>query len=138
MNKKKHAMVRQFKNELKARLDYQTRITELENKILLLDAQFEVKSPALSDIHYSQESRDARLAAYITRKKKYEDELNLLQKQAEKVDEIASRMNPTVYTHLRNVYKGHYTLEEAGSRMGLSRTQFKLLVDEEIRKALDF
>lgn len=138
MNKKKHAMVRQFKNELKARLDYQTRITELENKILLLDAQFEVKSPALSDIHYSQESRDARLAAYITRKKKYEDELNLLQKQAEKVDEIASRMNPTVYTHLRNVYKGHYTLEEAGSRMGLSRAQFKLLVDEEIRKALDF
>ena len=138
MNKKKHAMVRQFKNELKARLDYQTRITELENKILLLDAQFEVKSPALSDIHYSQESRDARLAAYITRKKKYEDELNLLQKQAEKVDEIASRMSPTVYTHLRNVYKGHYTLEEAGSRMGLSRTQFKLLVDEEIRKALDF
>jgi septation ring formation regulator EzrA len=138
MNKKKHAMVRQFKNELKARLDYQTRITELENKILLLDAQFEVKSPALSDIHYTQESRDARLAAYITRKKKYEDELNLLQKQAEKVDEIASRMNPTVYTHLRNVYKGHYTLEEAGSRMGLSRTQFKLLVDEEIRKALDF
>jgi septation ring formation regulator EzrA len=138
MNKKKHAMVRQFKNELKARLDYQTRITELENKILLLDAQFEVKSPSLSDIHYSQESRDARLAAYITRKKKYEDELNLLQKQAEKVDEIASRMNPTVYTHLRNVYKGHYTLEEAGSRMGLSRTQFKLLVDEEIRKALDF
>lgn len=138
MNKKKHAIVRQFKNELKARLDYQTRITELENKILLLDAQFEVKSPSLSDIHYSQESRDARLAAYITRKKKYEDELNLLQKQAEKVDEIASRMNPTVYTHLRNVYKGHYTLEEAGSRMGLSRTQFKLLVDEEIRKALDF
>ena len=138
MNKKKLAMVRQFKNELKARLDYQTRITELENKILLLDAQFEVKSPSLSDIHYSQESRDARLAAYITRKKKYEDELNLLQKQAEKVDEIASRMNPTVYTHLRNVYKGHYTLEEAGSRMGLSRTQFKLLVDEEIRKALDF
>lgn len=138
MNKKKHAMVRQFKNELKARLDYQTRITELENKILLLDAQFEVKSPSLSDIRYSQESRDARLAAYITRKKKYEDELNLLQKQAEKVDEIASRMNPTVYTHLRNVYKGHYTLEEAGSRMGLSRTQFKLLVDEEIRKALDF
>lgn len=138
MNKKKHAMIRQFKNELKARLDYQTRITELENKILLLDAQFEVKSPSLSDIHYSQESRDARLAAYITRKKKYEDELNLLQKQAEKVDEIASRMNPTVYTHLRNVYKGHYTLEEAGSRMGLSRTQFKLLVDEEIRKALDF
>ena len=138
MNKKKHAMVRQFKNELKARLDYQTRITELENKIMLLDAQFEVKSPSLSDIHYSQESRDARLAAYITRKKKYEDELNLLQKQAEKVDEIASRMNPTVYTHLRNVYKGHYTLEEAGSRMGLSRTQFKLLVDEEIRKALDF
>ena len=138
MNKKKHAMVRQFKNELKARLDYQTRITELENKILLLDAQFEVKSPSLSDIHYSQESRDARLAAYITRKKKYEDELNLLQKQAEKVDEIASRMNPTVYTHLRNVYKGHYTLEEAGSRMGLSRAQFKLLVDEEIRKALDF
>lgn len=138
MNKKKHAMVRQFKNELKARLDYQTRITELENKILLLDAQFEVKSPALSDIHYSQESRDARLAAYITRKKKYEDELDLLQKQAEKVDEIASRMNPTVYTHLRNVYKGHYTLEEAGSRMGLSRTQFKLLVNEEIRKALDF
>jgi len=138
MNKKKHAMVRQFKNELKARLDYQTRITELENKILLLDAQFEVKSPSLSDIHYSQESRDARLATYITRKKKYEDELNLLQKQAEKVDEIASRMNPTVYTHLRNVYKGHYTLEEAGSRMGLSRTQFKLLVDEEIRKALDF
>lgn len=138
MNKKKHAMVRQFKNELKARLDYQTRITELENKILLLDAQFEVKSPSLSDIHYSQESRDARLAAYITRKKKYEDELDLLQKQAEKVDEIASRMNPTVYTHLRNVYKGHYTLEEAGSRMGLSRTQFKLLVNEEIRKALDF
>jgi septation ring formation regulator EzrA len=138
MNKKKHAMVRQFKNELKARLDYQTRITELENKILLLDAQFEVKSPALSDIRYSQESRDARLAAYITRKKKYEDELNILQKQAEKVDEIASRMNPTVYTHLRNVYKGHYTLEEAGSRMGLSRAQFKLLVDEEIRKALDF
>lgn len=138
MNKKKHAMVRQFKNELKARLDYQTRITELENKIMLLDAQFEVKSPSLSDIHYSQESRDARLAAYITRKKKYEDELNLLQKQAEKVDEIASRMNPTVYTHLRNVYKGHYTLEEAGSRMGLSRAQFKLLVDEEIRKALDF
>lgn len=138
MNKKKLAMVRQFKNELKARLDYQTRITELENKILLLDAQFEVKSPALSDIHYSQESRDARLAAYITRKKKYEDELDLLQKQAEKVDEIASRMNPTVYTHLRNVYKGHYTLEEAGSRMGLSRTQFKLLVNEEIRKALDF
>jgi septation ring formation regulator EzrA len=138
MNKKKHAMVRQFKNELKARLDYQTRITELENKILLLDAQFEVKSPALSDIRYSQESRDARLAAYITRKKKYEDELSLLQKQAEKVDEIASRMNPTVYTHLRNVYKGHYTLEEAGSRMGLSRAQFKLLVDEEIRKALDF
>ena len=138
MNKKKHAMVRQFKNELKARLDYQTRITELENKILLLDAQFEVKSPSMSDIHYSQESRDARLAAYITRKKKYEDELTLLQKQAEKVDEIASRMNPTVYTHLRNVYKGHYTLEEAGSRMGLSRAQFKLLVDEEIRKALDF
>lgn len=138
MNKKKHAMVRQFKNELKARLDYQTRITELENKILLLDAKFEVKSPSLSDIHYSQESRDARLSAYITRKKKYEDELDLLQKQAEKVDEIASRMNPTVYTHLRNVYKGHYTLEEAGSRMGLSRTQFKLLVDEEIRKALDF
>jgi hypothetical protein len=138
MNKKKHAMVRQFKNELKARLDYQTRITKLENKILLLDAQFEVKSPSLSDIHYSQESRDARLAAYITRRKKYEDELNILQKQAEKVDEIASRMNPTVYTHLRNVYKGHYTLEEAGSRMGLSRAQFKLLVDEEIRKALDF
>ena len=138
MNKKKLAMVRQFKNELKARLDYQTRMTELENKIMLLDAQFEVKSPSLSDVHYSQESRDARLAAYIARKKKYEDELNLLQKQAEKVDEIASRMNPTVYTHLRNVYKGHYTLEEAGSRMGLSRAQFKLLVDEEIRKALDF
>lgn len=138
MSRKKQAIPRQFKNELKARLDYQNRIDELERKILVLDAQFEVHSPSLSDIHYSQETRDARLAAHVTRKKKYEDELEMLKAQAEKVDAILARMNPTVVFHLRNVYKGHYTLEEAGARMGLSRPQFKRLVDSEIIKAHDF
>ena len=138
MSRKKQAILRQFKNELKARLDYQNRIDELEKKIMMLDAQFEVHSPSLSDIHYSQESRDAKLAAHVTRKKKYEDELEILKAQAEKVDAILDRMNPTVVFHLRNVYKGHYTLEEAGTRMGLSRPQFRRLVDSEILKAHDF
>lgn len=133
--KRKSAIIRQFKNELKARLNYQKRIDELEQIISLLDAKFEVHSPTLSDIHYSQESRDAKLANYITRKKMYEYELELLKAQADKVDSKLATMNPTVVFHLRNVYLGRYTLEEAGSRMGLSRHQFRDLVDDEIYKA---
>lgn len=134
-SKKKQVIVRQFKNELKARLDYQKRIKELEDKITLLDAQFAVHSPALSDIHYSQESRDARLANYVTRKQKYQDELDLLNAQAEKVDGKLAMMNPTVVFHLRNVFLGNYTLEEAGNRMHMTKEQFKWLVNDEILKA---
>ena len=136
-SKKKNIVIRQFKNELKARLDYQTRITELENKILLLEAKLAVHSPSLSNIHYSQETRDAKLAEYVTRKQKYADELESLQKQAEKVDAKLALMDQEVVFHLKNVFLGKYTLEEAGRRMHLTKAQFRSWVDREILKAHD-
>ena len=136
-SKKKRALIRQFKNELKARLEYQTRITELENKILLLEAKLTVHSPALTDVHYSQETRDAKLAEYVTRKDRYVKELDALQAQAEKVDSKLALMDQEVVFHLRNVYLGKYTMEEAGRRTHLTEMQFRSWVDREILKAHD-
>jgi hypothetical protein len=133
--KRKAAIIRQFKNELKARLHYQKRIDELEQTIMSIEAKLEVHSPSLSNIHYSQESHDAKLANMVTHKEAFERELEMLKAQADKVDSKLALMNPTVVFHLRNVYLGNYTLEEAGNRMGLSRHQFRDLVDDEIYKA---
>lgn len=134
-SKRKQAIIRQFKNELKARLDYQSRIRALEDKITLLEAKLTVHSPSLSNVHYSQESRDAKLAEYVTRKEKYTAELELLQSQADKVDEKLALMSPEVVFHMKNVYLGKYTLEEAGRRMHLTKMQFRDLIDDEILKA---
>ena len=136
-SKKKRALIRQFKNELKARLEYQTRITELENRIVLLESKLAVHSPALTDIHYSKDSRDAQLAEYVTRKQRYTDELEALQAQADKVDSKLALMDQEVVHHLKNVYLGKYTMEEAGRRMHLTEMQFRSWVDREILKAHD-
>lgn len=136
MSKAKDSLVRQFKNEYRARIEYQNRMDYLREKLAELEAKFQPHSPMLGGVRVtSQETRDMQLAEYTQKKAKLEKELDTLERQAAKVDKIAELMDETVLYHWQNVLKGKYTLEAAGNRMGLSRDAFKTRLADEIIKA---
>lgn len=135
-SKKRQSLVRQFKNEYRARLEYEKRIYYLQNKIIELDNQFEAHSPRLGgeQVH-SNKTHDQRLAEYTTKRARMAEELDTLEKQARKVDRIIEQMDPTLLKHFENIVRGRYTQEIAAEYMGISRMMFRERLDNDIYKA---
>lgn len=138
MSKRKQTLIKQFKYELRASLEYQKRINYLEERLEVLEGKLSVHSPRLDGIPGSTpKSHDERLAEFIEKKTKIEKELSLLREQAAKVNTIVKFMDQEVAKHLINVYKGDYSIEEAGVRMHLTRMQMRHLIDSEIIRAYE-
>ena len=137
MSKRKQTLIKQFKYELRASLEYQKRINYLKERLELLEDKLSVHSPRLDGIPGTSKSHDERLAEYIEKKSKIEGELSLLNEQAAKVSAIVKLMDQEVANHLISVYRGDYSIEEAGVRMHLTRRQMRYLIDSEILKAYE-
>lgn len=92
MSKRKQSLVRQFKNEYRARIEYEKRMYYLQNKIAELDAQFEPHSPSTGEQIRSSKTHDQRLAEYADKRSRMSEELQLLEAQAKKVDRITEQI----------------------------------------------
>ena len=135
-SKKKMSLVRQFKAEYRARIEYERRMLYLQNKLIELDNQFEAHSPMLGGERVqSNKTHDQRLAEYTVKRARIAEELDVLEAQARKVDRITEQMNPELLKHFENITRGKYTQETAADYMGISRMKFRDRLDDDILKA---
>ena len=135
-SKKKMSLVRQFKAEYRARIEYERRMLYLQNKLIELDNQFEAHSPMLGGERVqSNKTHDQRLAEYTVKRARIAEELDVLEAQARKVDRITEQMNPELLRHFENITRGKYTQETAADYMGISRMKFRDRLDDDILKA---
>lgn len=136
MKQREQDRVNEYKNEYKAYLLQEDRLKELNDKIEVLDNQFNAHSPALSSAHITGKTRDQRLAEYLTRKSKLEKERSHIEAMRNRIEDVEQYMSSDYIIHLRNICKGIYTQDYAADKMHMSRRAFQLAMDKEILKAI--
>lgn len=129
--------VKWFKKELESSLHQSSMRKSLNEKIEMLQSQFEPHSKSWDSLHYATQESDEKLANYIDKKKELEKEIEVLDYQKARVDKIMSYLPTWIRIDIIHIYTSKVTYENLAIAMNASKTYIKKMFDSELLKAIE-
>lgn len=136
MDSTESSKVKWFKKELEAYLSQSNYKKSIENKLTLLTNQFDLHSKQWGTIHYATLDSDSKLANYVYKKEELENELKVLDYQAQRVEKILGFMQPWIARDLVKIFKGKKKYSDIAQELGYSETAMKKMFDLAILTAV--
>lgn len=137
MEKEDRKKVNWFKGELRSYYNNKPAVIQLRQKVILLNAKFSKHSPSLTGIHYYTAPHDSKLAHYIDEKSYYERDLQAMETQAQRVENILSNMSVKMQNIIQSVYSGKCNMAAVAYDEHYTERQMKNIVDHAILDAIN-
>lgn len=137
MNQYDRQRVAAFRNEYSAYLNGWREEDRIRQKIREIENTLAAHSPALESTGKGNRTHDEKLADYITRKQRLEQDLQGYEYRRERVEKVISLMPQDTAAVMRAIYSHRYTFAEAANRVHTSERGLRNQINREILKALN-